>query len=69
MTTPGDGFGPVLIVFDPQPHPIPAAVRVRHLLKRALRDWALKARVIRDPTPEEIALAAAAPEPVTPDCH
>lgn len=40
------------ITFEAIPGAVPVAVRVRHLLKRALRDWGLRAISVRDAIPE-----------------
>jgi len=47
-----------LILIRPMPSNLPAAVRVRQLLKRALRDWGLKCIEVRTPTPAEAIVAA-----------
>lgn len=41
----------------------PGAVRVRHLLKRALRDWGLKCVLVRNPTPADVPTPAPTEEP------
>ena len=56
-------FPPFVIVFEPLPCDIPAAVRVRALLKRALRDWKLRCRVIRPATADELTAGASHDEP------
>jgi hypothetical protein len=52
-----DGY---VLVLVPLPDSVPAAVRVRRLLKAALRGYRLKCVLIRDPKAEELAATAAA---------
>lgn len=39
------------LTFHPLAHDAPIPIRIRHLLKRALRDWGLKCTKIEGPEP------------------
>ena len=53
-----DDLTPLRLTFRPLPSDIPASVRFRHLLKRALRDYKLRCTSVepvprQDPAPEK----------------
>lgn len=51
---------PWVIVLSPEPSEVPEAVRIRHLLKRALRDWGLRCESASETTlPEQLERLAA----------
>jgi len=60
---PPDILGPVVIVLTPLSDDVPARVRVRRLLKLALRGFNLRCRVVRYPTLPELLAPNLEPHP------